>query len=98
MPDGYVGLRGCGKPLALVEHKGCLRRRLALLWFRNRGDELGAATRVDNLLCGLSGLVESPMLPWACVGGVYNGMVEKWIAHRHAPETTKTDAPCLGDV
>ncbi len=96
---GVVGLRRGGKPKALVEQEGCLRRRLALLRLRDRGDEFRAAAVLDDLLRRLPGVVEFPMLPWACVGGVYDGMVEEWIGHENAPwDGDCPTPPALGDL
>ncbi len=58
------------KPLAFVEDKPGLRGRLALFRLRDRRDELGTATELDDLLRGLAGLIEFPMPPRVLVGGV----------------------------
>jgi len=93
---GVVGLRRGGEPETLVEQERRLCRRLALLRFRDRGDEFGAAVRRDDLLRRLPGVVEFPVLPWAfmfIMGWSKNGLDTKT-----PPGTAVARRPAPGDL
>ena len=49
------------KTLAFVKHKSRLRGGLVFFRFGDRRDELGTASGLNDLLCGLPRLVEFPM-------------------------------------
>ena len=71
-----------GESLPLVKHNlGLLPGLFPLLWLRNRRDELGAPTPVQDLLSRLPLGVQFPVPLWALVGRVQDGMVEEWVGH-----------------
>src|ERR1700722_3536863 len=73
-------------PQAFIEYETRLRGTFPLFGFRDRRDEFGAATALDDLLRRLPGLVELPMPRWAFVGRIQDRMFEKGI-ERSGPRT-----------
>ena len=66
----------------LVEHQPLLpRASLVLLRFGDGCDELGRATRLDDLPGGLSLRVELPVARGALVGGVEDRPLEEAVVH-----------------
>jgi hypothetical protein len=80
---GIILLRLGGKPLALVENYllllGCWRFAFARFW--DRGDELGAAAALKNLLRGLAVGVQFPMPRRAFIRGIENRLFKKGVRH-----------------
>ena len=69
--SGIVLLFLGGQPFALVEHKPRLfARGFPLLRLWDRRDEFGAASALDDLLCGLSSLIKLPVPRWVLVGRI----------------------------
>jgi hypothetical protein len=72
----------CGQPLAFVEYDLLLcRGPLSLPGLRNRRDKFCAAAALDNLLSRLTLVIKLPVPRRVSIGGVQDGMVEKWIRH-----------------